>query len=460
MRLLIIRCISLPSKLILSSIALQHGPERVPHSPADTADKYQSINTWRDGSALTPLRGFEQAPEDKPKKKKGLAKIWRLVTGSSKNEVDTSITNVSHARSLDRAHDDDSPLAPPPPLSYLVNRGTGDNGGSALRHVSTPSLPSSASPNFALSSAGFSPPTAPSSLLPSPTSSRPVITSELPKTLQADSDGDQSPEEERLQSSTTQRGMYPTASEPDLRRHASQVPLGPLPPVPSLPMSVSQAAPPRASTGWRDKTLPPLPGDVQLRSPIHGQTENRPRTLFSYDMREENGGQELTAPQAPFARTEARRQSFNGLSNTPAGLVVQTMPSRRLDFDSEKYGEFGASRSVLVPPSLQAQQPAKRKSKFGFASLLGRKSSAPVPVPEPVEFPLGRGSGSEARHEAEMGMHYGNLMANAEAVNDHVFPRLSMSLTTRKNIEALVDQSPDFVAYRYPSGDQNLNLLP
>lgn len=444
-------------------VALQHGGERVPYSPADTTDRYQTINSWRNGSALAPQRGLEQQPEDKPKKKKGLAKIWRLVTGSSKNDVDPSLTNVSHARSLDRAHDDDYPLAPPPPLSYLVSRGTGDNGSSALRHVSTPSLPSLASPNYPLSSAGFSPPTAPSSLLPSPTSSRPVVISELSytrKTLLADSDGDQpllTPEEERLQASATQWGMHPTTSEPDLRRRASQVLIGPAPPVPRLPASVSQAAPLQASTGWREKMLPPLPGEVQLRAPIHAQTEPRPRTLFSYDMREVNGGRELIAPQAPFARTEMRRQSFNGLSNPSSGLV-QTMPARRPDFDSEKYGEFGASRNILAS-SFQAQQPSKRKSKFGFASLLGRKTSASVQDPEPVEFPLGRSSVSEARHEAEMGMHYGNLMANAEAGHGHVFPRLSMSLTTRKNIEALVDQSPDFVAYRYPSGDQNMHLL-
>ena len=410
---------------------------------------------------LAPQRGFEQPPEDKPKKKKGLAKIWRLVTGSSKSDVAASLPNLSHVRSLDRAHDDDYPLAPPPPLSYLVSRGTGDNGGPALRHVSTPSLPSSVSPNFPLSSAGFSPPTAPSSLLPSPTSSRPAVIPELDsrKALLADSEADQppfTPEEERLQASTTQRGMHPTTSEPDLRRRLSQIVTGPAPPVPRLPTS---AAPPHVPTGWRDKTLPPIPGDVHPRSPILGQTEPRPRTLFSYDMRGVNGGPELMAPQAPFARTEARRQSFNGLSNPPSGLVVQTMPSRRPDFDPEKYGEFGASRSALVPPSFQAQQPAKRKSKFGFASLLGRKTSAPVQEPEPVDFPLGRGSGSEARHEAEMGMHYGSLMANAEAGNGHVFPRLSMSLTTRKNLEALVDQSPEFVSYRYPSGDQNMNLL-
>jgi len=172
-------------------------------------------------------------------------------------------------------------------------------------------------------------------------------------------------------------------------------------------------------------------------------------------MREVDNGQVLTTPQAPFASAEMRRQSFNGLNNPPSGLV-QTMPAPRLGFYPEKYGEFGASRSVLVPSSLQ---PQKRKSRFSLASLLGRKPSAPVPDSEPVEFPLGRSSGSEARHEAEMGVHSGNLMASAEAGQGHVFPRMAMSLATRKNIEALVDQSPDFVAYRYPSGDQNLQLL-
>jgi hypothetical protein len=135
------------------------------------------------------------------------------------------------------------------------------------------------------------------------------------------------------------------------------------------------------------------------------------------------------------------------------------MPARRADFDPEKYGTFGGSRSALMPAYPQVQQLAKRKSKFGFSSLLGRKSSVPVQDSEPVEFPLGRSSVSDARHEAELGMLYGNLVANAEAGHGHPFPRSSMSLTTRKNLEALVDQSPELVAYRYPSGDKNLPLL-
>jgi hypothetical protein len=452
-----------PDQSVSFSIALQPGGERLPYSPVELGDRYQTIDSWRDSSALIPSRGIEPKSEDKQKKRKSLAKIWRLVTGTSKS-TSAPLPDLSKTRSLDRPHDDDYPLAPPPPLSYLVSRGTGDNTNSALRHVSTPSLPSSVSPNsFPLSSVGLSSPTAPSSLLPSPTSSRPVVISELSecrKVILGDSDGEQIPspvpEEDNLQSSATQRSVHPTTSEPDLRRRVSQGLSGPVPPVPPIPTSITQTTRP-PSPGWREKTLPPLPGDTQSRSPNLAQGETRPRTLFYYDTREVNGGQVLTAPQPPFARTERRRQSFNGLGNSRPSLVVQSLPSRRNDIDPEKYGMFGGSRNALVPAP--QQRSAKRKSRFGFASLFGRKASVPVQGSEPVEFSLGRSSGSDARHEAELGMHYGNLMAEAEAGHGHAFPRLSMSLTTRKNIESLVDQSPDFVAYRYPSVDQNLHLL-
>jgi hypothetical protein len=450
-----------PDQSVSFSLALQPGVERL-HSPVELGDRYQTIDSWRDSSVLIPSRGIEQKSEDRQTKRKSLAKIWRLVTGTSKH-TSAPLPDQSQSRSLDRAHDDDYPLAPPPPLSYLVSRGTGDNASSALRHVSTSSLPSSVSPNYPLSSVGMSPPTAPSSSLPSPTSSRPVVTSELSENRKgtvADSDGEQLPsvvlEEDNLQASATQRSVHPTNSEPDLRGRVSQALSGPVPPVPLIPTSVTQTTRSPSSLGWREKTLPPLPGDTQSRSPTVAQGEIRPRTLFSYDMREVSGGQVLTAPQPAFAREERRRQSFNGLGNSRPS-VVQSLPSRRNGFDPEKYGMFGGSRNALVPAP--QQQSTKRKSRFSFASLFGRKSSVPMQGPEPVEFSLGRSSGSDARHEAELGMHYGNLMAEAEAGQGHAFPRLSMSLATRKNVESLVDQSPDFVAYRYPSVDRNVHLL-
>ena len=38
-------------------------------------------------------------------------------------------------------------------------------------------------------------------------------------------------------------------------------------------------------------------------------------------------------------------------------------------------------------------------------------------------------------------------------------PNLRMSVTSRKALEELVQQDPEFVAYRYPSNDQRLDLL-
>ena len=448
----------LPAKRLPCSIALQPGRERERLTQSPIESGYQIVDNWQDSPALIPQRRVDKKPEDKPKKRKGLSRIWGFVTGTSK--LETGAPPDKQRRSFDRVHVDDYPLAPPPPLSYLVGRGTSDNGGSALRHVSTPSLPSSVSPNYPLSSA--SPPTAPSSLLPSPTSSRPVIIPELSDYRKAppvlpDSDAEQQPspvpEEDNLQTSAAQRSVHPTTSEPDLRHRASQLQNSPVPPVPRVPTSVTHASGEPSIGAWREKILPPLPGEIQPRPIAVSQGEIRPRTL--YDMREVDGGQALTAPSAQFAYAERRRQSFNGLSNFPSGLVTQTMPARRTGFDPEKYGAFGGSHSALVSATPRMQQPPKRKSKFGFAALLGRKSSVPVPDPEPVEFPLVRSSASDARHEAELGMLYGN----GEAGQGHTFPRLSMSLTSRKNLESLVDQSPDFVAYRYPSGNQNLPLL-
>ncbi|KAI0066088.1 hypothetical protein BV25DRAFT_1500377 [Artomyces pyxidatus] len=460
-------------------VALQRENARNTMSPGDNRGSPPSIiGGWRNSSVLVPQRGVEEQMEEKPKKKKkGLAKIWRLVTGSSKNDVVVAVDGSVHTRSLDRGPDDDFPLAPPPPISYLVNRSSGEHTGSALRHVSTPSLPSSASPNFALSSAGVSPPTAPSSLLPSPTSSRPAPEGSESRKNSGHTEYEAehpSPVEEEPPTQPSQRNVHPVTSEPDMRQRSSQLMSGPAPPVPRIPATISGGRP--QSLAWREKSLPPLPGESTARFPTHPQLEPRPRTLFSYDMRQMqlDGEQstQLTTPQAPFRQGDVRRQSFGGISARP-NLLIQTVPERRSGFPSEfgmngahptaeKYDQFGASRGSLGPlDGSKHNQPAargtpgKRKSRFGIASLLGKKSPAPERASAAllgVEFPVTRSSGSEARHEALM-----NEMGSSGSGSGHAFPRMSMS--ARKNIEELVDQSPDFVAYRYPSNDQNIALL-
>ena len=439
---------------------------------------------------MTPQRGVEEKVEEKPKKKKsGIAKIWRLVTGTSSKNT-THLSNAqSRSRSLDRAHDDDFPLAPPPPLSYLVNRSSGEHGGSALRHVSTPSLPSSASPNYPLSSPGLSPPTAPSSLLPSPTSSRPLGASDVvgsdgrKNSVHLDMDVEHPstvPEEEPVAQTQTTRNVHPVTSEPDMRQRSSLNFTNPAlaPPVPRLPSMANIR--PMSAMAWREKSLPPLPGESTSRLNIQTQLEPRPRTLFTYDPRQvtEQQAHGLLAPQAPFRQVDHRRQSFNGLNSHPSG-AYRTMPEKRGSGgggayvgdqgQGAAYNEFGAARSMgpLDGSKHNQQTPAKRRSKFGFATLLGKKSSHAQQEKERereailgVEFPVTRSSGSEARHEALMN-EMGSSGSGHASGGPPSFPRMSMSVSApaRKNIDQLVDQAPEFVAYRYPSNDQNIDLL-
>lgn len=383
------------------------------------------------------------ATDEKPKKKRnGLAKIWRLVKGgpSHKNEIPSGPRGS--LRSLDR-HDDDSPLAPPPPLSYLVERGPGEHlSGVGARHASTPSLLSTTSPrNGGLSSAGMSPSTAPTSLLPSPTSSRPSG---------GNGDGNdrknsgQTDEKELPDTSADENGrpkvsIHPVTSEPDIRQKLLQATF-----TSTSGMTLPKAASSRPQVSLsREKSLPPLPGEVKLRAQHGG--DPRPQTLYTtYD---------LAPPHAPF-RDEARRQSFSGTASRP-NLGIQTMPllgaHDRARTPNGMYNEFGASHRSLarlgeveehsaIPPT-----PTKRKSKFGLATLLGKKSSVP---PEngysSQEFPL-----------LTSPVYDPNDETFASAYTSSV-PRLGprLSVASRKAIEARVDQDREFVAYRYPSQTQ------
>ncbi|KAI0032236.1 hypothetical protein K488DRAFT_86038 [Vararia minispora EC-137] len=398
---------------------------------------------WHDYATpqpLEPQRALAIPVDEKPKKKKkGLAKLWGIVTGTSKSQTAPSESNPQ-MRSIDR--EDDYPLAPPPPMSYLANRGSQRDGGQ--RHVSTPSLPVSSPANggigYGSSSTGVSPPSAPSSILPSPTSSRPLAGSD-PIHIRKGS-GANTHESEQMIGGVYAQQVVPAVlkpvgeetsvptpttrgvslahmtSEPDMRARLS---VADAPPVPRIPATIG-ARP----ISWRDKSLPPLPGEMGIGG------EGRPRTLFATPTFDGLG------PPSGFRQDAAgRRQSFSGIAS------LQPM----------SYGQPDTRQlsTMLAPPQTPTAS-SKRKSKFGFGALLGRgrggstshdSHSAPAPV---MQF---RTSGSDARHEAIVGMGLVSGMGNTQA---HAFPRMSMSLTSRKNIETLVEQAPDFVAYRYPSG--------
>lgn len=402
------------------------------------------------------------------KKPKGFRKIWKLVTGSVHHKVDTHMNGRGQSRSFDRT-DDDLPLAPPPPLSYLVNRDQG--GASARRHVSTPSLPSSISPNT-LSPYAPSPPTAPSSLIPSPTSSRRSTADRD----EARKNGDAAEQDEQ----GAQETSFPDSDSRGRTTQSSRTlssGAGPLtPPLP--PSSPSQRTSSPAMR--RDKSLPPLPGDAQVDFPnhlAHPLPDGRPQTVFTYDPRTLVDG--LSPPQAPFRTAETRRQSFGGLGSK-APFFTRTLPGRGSlartgalppFLAEEKYGEFGVPRMPLAQLSqgslaVPGEKVRKRKSRFGLGALFGRKAQEdggelpPSPALPMAHSPIH----AEVPFEAVMqvqggggGVHASGYASPLSTSASAHAPRVSVG--GKKNIEQLVEQDPDFIAYRYPSSDQRLDLL-
>ena len=447
-------------------------------------------------------------PEEKRKKKKGFAKIWSIVTGSSPGPK----SDHNHSKSADFkvpggnqvyvTADDDYPLAPPPPLSYLVDRDGGGN--RSRRHSSTPCLPGTAGqhPNQSLPQSpnqqGYngtptSPPTAPSSALPSPVSLRmPPSTNDAPVFVAAG---------------------YPE-QENDLHQQQLMVERSFIPPSNSGISSPRSASPlpqrPHTIFLSRDKNLPPLPPN-EIPSvgfpPVSDPTAaSRPQTMYASlegprhvippmtTVTENFGGMNedpnmFDPPQVAF-RSDGRTQSFEGMErprvigpnpfDTPRGTrqngtytqangnfnAYYTYHGNGNSVGGDAYGEFGNSRTSLGwledmqrsprPPSqtqshrgrmgsvettgtgARSKTPSKRKSRFGLANMFGKKKDET--------------SGGEDEGDSVM-----YSMPSSEAhqfpYNDGRASAARMSVTSRKAIQQLVEQDPEFVAYRYPSND-------
>ncbi|KAL0072358.1 hypothetical protein AAF712_000121 [Marasmius tenuissimus] len=435
-------------------VALQRDAERQ-HAVTSPLSMNRMSEYWPKPE-LEQSTSRHSSPSQDKKKKKGLAKIWQMVKRGTKDKS----RHPEASESTERP-EDDLPLAPPPPLSYLVDRMPGERHAS----TSTPSLPSTVSPKFGLTTS-VSPPTAPSSSIPSPTSSRQSGADQdtlTPESKQINGHVDSLEVRQLDGGHLSPKGVHPTLSEPDLRGRVSPMP--PSAPVPPLPNN-GRTTPISVSTSLREKSLPPLPPDAALRT--NGNVADaRPRTVYTYDSQLPPGASPTDTflpPNAPFRTTGARRQSFGGMTSRPTFFSNTTTGATPRPLTAH-YDEFGSSRrslglkDMLTPGRNSAPAPTKRKSRFGLSSLLGRKSPAPDRdlnhhvAQSPAIYGDGHddvvnGYAASSRHSVLSSSNTGGPA-----------PGLRMSVTSRKGLEDLVYQDPEFVAYRYPSQDQRLEMF-
>jgi hypothetical protein len=336
-----------------------------------------------------------------------------------------------------------------------------------MRHASTPSLPSTViSPKFG--SPGMSPPTAPSSLLPSPASLRRSGDIEIAdgRNANGDTNGDS---QDDVVVRPRQKSIHSTKSEAQLRPQS-------IPSLPSspIPTSKSNSLSPNAANGSarplsREKSLPPIPtGEQPARIT---PSDLRPRTYYDHRTLPPGSGpaHDFLPPQAPFRTTDSRRQSFGGMSSKP-NLTMPT--SKPVAFDSPRsfgprYDEFGASRQSLGRLDLLTGTPipstTKRKSKFGFSGFLGKKSDKReqevVQEKSVHQFPAMAYSPYDVQDDTTTNGYTTSVSRHSTFSSNAPGPNTRMSVTSRKALEELVQQDAEFVAYRYPSNDQQLDLL-
>jgi hypothetical protein len=231
-------------------------------------------------------------------------------------------------------------------------------------------------------------------------------------------------------------------SDPDMRQAwtlstgAAQLPV----PTPSSrPQSIRS----------REKSLPPLPSDAERKSrPPVPQQVPRPQTAFTYDRRDVPSG-----INGALQDDAARRQSFSGTSARPNGRPIQIQG----DGGYDEFGNaLGYPPSPYLPPAQSLPSipvPVKRRSKL--ASLLGKRisRSPESTLPYHQEYGTARSLTRDGEDVLSNG-GYATSASRHSALS--AAPR--MSVTSRRAIDELVAQDPDFIAYRYPSTDQGLEL--
>ncbi|PVF99414.1 hypothetical protein CPB86DRAFT_825101 [Serendipita vermifera] len=449
------------------------------------------------------------SPEAKSKKSSGLGKLWKKVR-SKKSEPKY---HSSSFPSLAQVDDMNTPLPPPPKMSYLANQRPPLP--PHTRQVSTPGsqntyLPSPAHPRTSSQpSAAISPTTAPSSLLPSPTSNR------FPWRESTGDDRRQSTAKELYPDHDISQNQQPSdpnapAQYPEMNGTRGQgsasseygrlVPPSsgnPLTrsPAPSTMVS-SSAHSPRPLSSMHKPLPPPPPSDISVRQSSatlqgNGYDTARQSTVVNPE--------DAFLPPAPFREEgyDGRRQSFGGMTYRadalPPGAAQRPPPSMIPYGGNLAYQEFGGYDGYMSAPypdgalSDSNTTKNKRKSRFGLP-FLGKKdkdksntvngtdslrASAYIPTSPPLSPPARPPFGHSQRSKSSASLTTPDFAPGLNATPFHSQPYgfndsgrpmsgvSTFSAGQRINkplINEAITRDHEYMPYQYPSAEQMMDV--
>ena len=450
------------------------------------------------------------SPDPRGKKSSGIGKLWKMVR-SKKTD------SKYHTSSVIRYPQEDisTPLPPPPKMPYMSNQRPpqpphtrqGSAPGSQPGYLPSPSHPRSISQ----SGGAISPTTAPSSSLPSPTSNRfpwrestgderrqSVYTKEVngdAETLQG-----VNPSESTQYMETNAQRPQPTggsaSSEYGRMLQPTNNSVHARSPAPSMAVLSSSAHSPRPlSSIHKPLPLPPASSDTSMRHTSMSfqggpnYAGGRPSTVIITE--------DVYAPPVPLRDDgyDARRQSFSG--GPPPGAAQTLQPRRSIPAiaynNGAQYGDFGGQvdNYGLTPYSNGTLSDAgsKTKRRSRFLPFLSKKEKEKLPFapqqlnggfegyePAPLAPPSRPAFGHEQRSRSSVSlntpeyaaMHMSQQQQQQQqqqlGVNNRARPMSSYSTYTngqRPNkalIDEVVPRDNDFLAYRYPSVEQPLDI--
>ncbi|KAG8833984.1 hypothetical protein FRC17_009766 [Serendipita sp. 399] len=451
------------------------------------------------------------SPDAKAKKSGGIGKLWRMVR-PKKSESKHTTSVPSYAQEDDLS----TPLPPPPMMPYLANqrqvppphvRQT-SNPNTQNGYLPPVSHPRSISQPGNMSGGAISPTTAPSSSLPSPTSNRfpwrestgddrrqsviKDLNGELDQqgggfqesngfTPYTETNGTRLPMSAGSASSEYGRTLQPLSNNNQSARS----------PAPSTAILSSSAHSPRPVSSVH-KPLPPPPGENSTRP---AYISPRPSTMMVPE-------EAFIPPGVP--REEGygnRRESFGGATvrndALPPGAAqalhtTRSIPAIAYNDRSQPYQEFGgpyenfglapypngtlsdsggkSKRRSRFLPFLSKKEKDKDKLPFApqqlngdFASYGGSQSGPLAPPPQFGHNGRSRSSVSLATPEY-VGNNMQGLSAPSFGYTEGGRPMSGYSTFTngqRPNkalIDEIIPRDNDFLAYRYPSTEQPLDL--
>ena len=421
-------------------------------------------------------------------KRSSLGRLWKKMIGKTKR----SSKSIETSGSRPQSNECDGPLAPPPPLSYLVSRSNGSDRVALGRHVSSPSIPTNASAHQPRSATlpfttqyANAPLSAPSLFMPSPStatsgrfSPRTSLISE-DRRFSAPVDEVEVYTEDSYDRRDGQRAvhsMYATRPPEINYPYGQETWRNVATHSPAALSAKTTRGRQNLSTTSIDKELPAVPGE-QFPT-MNSQPSLRPASAYNVPYRAVTTPWTMDERRQSSASLHARPSMQTMVSGPPQGAQTQDLVPPPI-LSHYGLGEFGVSTGSLgrwddeVKPTFTVvtEKSNRRRSRLAnIASIFTGSTRRSVERERQVKASTSQGSDFTPSEGPVYPRHLGHQTFpmtthpsySETALRKSTSSAVSLSRTSKASMSRyadLIPQENELVAVRYPTEEEREDLM-